>query len=72
VRGPGRWVTADGFIPFFSTGVNFDSSSKPACDGTSLAHGGDRLLLRRRRPVRWTTTEGSRRIQGHRCYTFRF
>ena len=25
-HGPGRWVTADGFIPFSMTGVNFDSA----------------------------------------------
>jgi hypothetical protein len=26
-RGPGRWVTANGFILFFATGVYFDSIS---------------------------------------------
>ena len=25
-RGPSRWVTADDFIPFSMTGVNFDSA----------------------------------------------
>jgi hypothetical protein len=32
-RGPGRWVTADGFIPFFVTGVYFDSISRQRVTG---------------------------------------
>jgi hypothetical protein len=32
-RGPGRWVIADGFIPFFVTGVYFDSVSSQRTTG---------------------------------------
>jgi hypothetical protein len=59
--------------PVFSMGVNFDSTSKPVCDGTSPTRGGARLLLWWRWPaIGKTTTVDSRRIQGHRCNKFCF
>jgi hypothetical protein len=59
--------------PVFLTGVNFDSTSKPLCDGTFPARGGARPLFRWRWPaMEGTTMVDSWRIQGHLRNKFGF